>query len=172
MTERHKELHQHKGGSITQLLHQSAATKNDVCRTTVLFPQCCCTSRVEDFWHGAGPLFFCSTVLFPAPAYAMLSSLCAGSCCTLSRADIPLCVSILQSSPGSNPAENKVFFWANLNMAPSSSVHTVPAWPRGLHTGEGGGSPGQRFVLADYRVNMTWSFQTNLVYAAITILQN
>lgn len=66
------------------------------------------------------------------------------------------------------------FFWADFHLAPSSSssTHTVPGRRRGLYAGERGGSPGQRFVLADYRANMAWSIQTNLVCTAITILQS
>lgn len=47
MTQQHKELHQHNRGSVTQPLHQSAATKNGICKTAALFPRRCCTSGVE-----------------------------------------------------------------------------------------------------------------------------
>lgn len=209
MTQWHKELHQHSGRSITQLLHQSAATRNSVCKTTALLPYflISCASRVEgrrvQMWvptltspslsqsfsllqamgwaesSWAWSLMFlawhlCLVFLMYRPVPS--SSLCCvflSLCWTLlplSPAVIPLCVSILQSNPGSNPTENKysssrlIFL-----LAPSSPV---PAWHRALHTGERGESLGQRFVLADYTANMTWSIQTNLVYTAITIFQS
>lgn len=120
------------------------------------------------FWHGASPLFSGRIILFPAPACAVRSHLCAGSCCPLSCANIPLCAPTPQSNPGNNPTENEVFsFWDHLPLIPScsSSVHTVPARHRGLHAEEGGGSPGQRFALAYCRANMTWSIQTNSLHS-------
>lgn len=122
------------------------------------------------FWHGAGPLFSCCTILLPAPAHTVCAHLSARFCCP---STVPVCVSSLPSNPESNPSENKILFlWATCHLTPSSSIHSVLAQHKGLHAGERGGSVGQRFILAHQSVNMTWSIQTNTVYTDITILQS
>lgn len=94
--------------------------------------------------------------------------------CILLPPQLYLFVCIPASNARHDPDKKKMFFfWSSFHLSPSSSTHSVLAQHEGLHAGERGGSPpGQRFVLARRRVNMTCSNHTNLVYTATAILQS